>query len=588
MIAEASTPDIQPRSLLATFSIVMLALMCVVPFLSPHHYPPIATFYNEWLAALLGLAAAIFLLRKPATEFVFPVIALLPLGLIMVLGIQIAAGKALYWQNHYLIMLYLGLTVLMMILGANLRRHAGLTQIVPTLAWAVIAGGVISMLIILLAKIGLAEKAPWSFFIRDHAASHVGQINHLANYLALGLASILYLFLNGHLKRLTMTALALVFVLGLAHTGQRMAVLYIFLLAIMGWGLAMYCNDKTVTSKAKQLFWLLPMFIVAELTIPLMSFLDVSSTPMDRVVATMGRESVRLTYIQQAWQLFLQSPLLGAGWGEFGWNNFIVTEHYPAQRGLTHHAHNLILHLLAEMGLVGAVICCMGVVLWLLKQFKVTMTLEKWWIVMLLAVIGTHSMLEYPLWFAYFLLLSALLFGLGDERVIVKEVRLMPLISVMVLVFGGWNLVSIQQHYSKIESTLTTFRESPDATADTSAALTGLYEMRPQTVLTPYVDNLLIRLLPNLPELREDKLIINEKVTRFWPGMAETYTHATLLALNYRPQEAVEMMKKAIKQFPQFQERFRPVLLQQIYRGDQELRPLLLMLEPQASNDKKL
>lgn len=588
MIAEASTPDIQPRSLLATYSIVMLALMCVVPFLSPHHYPPIATFYNEWLAALLGLAAAIFLLRKPATEFVFPVIVLLPLGLIMVLGIQIAAGKALYWQNHYLIMLYLGLTVLMMILGANLRRHVGLTEIVPTLAWTLITGGAISMLIILLAKIGLAEKAPWSFFIRDHAASHVGQINHLANYLALGLASILYLFLNGHLKRLTTTALALVFVLGLAYTGQRMAVLYIFLLAIMGWGLAICCNDKTVTSKAKQLFWLVPMFIVAELAVPLMSFLDVSSTPMDRVVATMERESVRLTYIQQAWQLFLQSPLLGAGWGEFGWNNFIVTEDYPEQRGLTNHAHNLILHLLAEMGLVGAVICCMSIVLWLLKQFKVTMTLEKWWIVMLLAVIGTHSMLEYPLWFAYFLLLSALLFGLGDERVIVKEVRLMPLISVMVLVCGGWNLVSIQQHYSKIESTLTTFRESPDATADTSAALTGLYEMRPQTVLTPYVDNLLIRLLPNLPELREDKLIINEKVTRFWPGMAETYTHATLLALNYRPQEAVEMMKKAIKQFPQFQERFRPVLLQQIYRGDEELRPLLLMLEPQASDDKKL
>jgi hypothetical protein len=48
------------------------------------------------------------------------------------------------------------------------------------------------------------------------------------------------------------------------------------------------------------------------------------------------------------------------------------------------------------------------------------------------------------------------------------------------------------------------------------------------------------------------------------------------------------MMKKAIKQFPQFQQRFRPALLQQIHNGDQELVPLLLMLEPQNSAGKKL
>jgi hypothetical protein len=586
MTAEVNTPNTQPRSLLATFSIAMLALMCLVPFLSPHHYPPIATFYNEWLAALLGLAATVFLLRKPSAEFVFPKIALLPLGLIVLLGIQIAAGKALYWQNHYLIMLYLGMAALMMILGANLRQRVGLTQIVPALAWAVIVGGAISMLIIILAKMGLAEKEPWSFFIRDYSASHLGQINHLANYLALGLASILYLFLSGHLKCKSAAALALVFVLGLAYTGQRMAVLYVFVLAIMGWGLAVCCRDQTVKSRGKHLLWLIPMFITAELAMPLMSFLDVSSTPLDRVAANMERESVRLTYIQQAWQLFLQYPVLGAGWGEFGWNNFSVTDNYPNQTGLTSHAHNIVFQFMAELGVLGTGLLLTGVILWLVRQRQGEFTPERWWVLALLSVLGIHSLLEYPLWYAYFLLVAAVVLGLGEQSLFRRRLQLTPILFTGVLVFGAWSMGNLLQHYAKLEDTLVAFKSRQVEEAQVNNILDDLNTMRKSSPLTPFVDNVIIRILPNHPQLLADKLVINQKVVHFWPGKTETFTHASLLIMNHEKEAGIEMMRMAVKQFPDYPKRYLPLVVGDMMKGRTALVPLVFMLQEAAGEQQ--
>jgi len=578
-MAAANASDIKPRSFVTNFSIVMLALMCFVPFMSPHHYPPIATFYNEWLAALFGLAAAVVLLRKPGTTFVFPLIALIPLGLIALLGIQIAAGKALYWQNHYLIMLYMGLSALVMVLGANLRQSIPLAKVIPTLAGAIIAGGLISLSIIVLAKLGLSEQEPWSFFIRDYSASHIGQINHLANYLALGLASVIYLYLSQRLKFSGSGLLAVIFVFGLVYTGQRMAVLYIMVLSLIGFWLATRCHQQAVKIRAKQLFWLIPLFVVAELTLPLMAFMGVVSTPTDRIAATMSGDSVRLTYLQQAWQLFLQNPWLGAGWSEFGWHNFNVTEQYPNQTGLTSHAHNIVFQFLAELGVIGTGLLLTLTAWWLIQQRHGEMTPERWWILALLAVLGIHSLLEYPLWYTYFLLIAALVLGMGEQCVLRKRLQLAPLLVASVLIFGGWSLANLLLHYHKLETTLMAFKTNQVSDSEINDILSELSVMRATSPLTPFVDNVIIRILPNHPELLADKLSINQNVVHFWPGKAETFTHASLLVMNNQKEAGIDMMRMAIKQFPDYPKRYLPLLTNEMIKGQTAVIPLVFMLQ---------
>ncbi len=582
MTAPAISIESTQRSILANFSIVALGLMCLVPFLSPHHFPPIATFYNEWLAGLLGLVAAIFLLRKPPSEFIFPVIAILPLGLMVLLAIQILMGKALYWQNHYLIMLYLGLAALMMVLGANLRERVSLSRVVPTLAWAVITGGIISMAIILITKIGLVQNEPWSFFIRDYSASHIGQINHLANYLALGLASVLYLFISYRLRLPMASILALLFVIGLAYTGQRMSLLYIAVLSILGWWLATRCTQIEFRARAKYLLWLIPAFILAEMCMPLLTFLDVSSTPMDRVAANLDKESTRLTYLEQAWLLFLQNPILGAGWGEFGWHNFNITDQYSAQTGLTGNAHNIVFQLLAELGILGAGLLVSAIVWWLVQQRHGEFTPERWWVLALLSVLGIHSLLEYPLWYAYFLVTAALLLGLGEQALIKKQLKLTPLLFAGVLIFGAWSMGNLLQHYHKLEQTLMAFKTNQVTESQINSILDELSVMRKSSPLTPFVDNVIIRILPNHPQLLEDKLAINQKVVHFWPGKSETYTHASLLVMNNQKEAGVEMMRMAIKQYPDYPKRYLPLVMSDMIKGRTALVPLVFMLQEAA------
>jgi hypothetical protein len=353
----------------------------------------------------------------------------------------------------------------------------------------------------------------------------------------------------------------------------------------MGWGLAICCSDPMVKSRGKQLLWLIPMFIVAELTMPLMSFLEVSSTPMDRVAANMDRESVRLTYIQQAWQLFLQNPVLGAGWGEFGWHNFNVTDQYPGQTGLTNHAHNILFQFMAELGTFGVALLLMGVMWWLISQSRGEFTPERWWILALLSVLGIHSLLEFPLWYSYFLVIAALLLGMGDQSQFRKHLQLAPIMFAGVLIFGAWSMGNLLQHYSKLEETLVAFKTQQVEEAQINDILDELNTMRKSSPLTPYVDNVIIRILPNHPQLLADKLAINQTVVHFWPGKSETFTHASLLVMNHEKEAGIEMMRMAIKQFPDYPQRYLPMVMRDMMKGRTALVPLVFML--QAASEKQ-
>jgi hypothetical protein len=101
--------------------------------------------------------------------------------------------------------------------------------------------------------------------------------------------------------------------------------------------------------------------------------------------------------------LIAQKPGLGWGWGELDYAHFITL--YPGDRfcGVLDNAHNLPLHLAVELGLPFATVAC-ALGLWLVLRAtpwrEVDPTRQMAWAV--LAVIGLHSLLEYPLWYSPF------------------------------------------------------------------------------------------------------------------------------------------------------------------------------------------
>ena len=101
--------------------------------------------------------------------------------------------------------------------------------------------------------------------------------------------------------------------------------------------------------------------------------------------------------------LIAQKPWLGWGWGELDFAHYSTL--FPGERFcvLLDNAHNLPLHLAVELGVPAAVLACSAVLAWIwrARPWRETDPVRQlaWGI---LALVGLHSMLEFPLWYGPF------------------------------------------------------------------------------------------------------------------------------------------------------------------------------------------
>jgi len=569
----------QSISLLGVFSLACLALMIAVPFLVTYHMPPIASFYKEWLAALFGVLASLFLVGRNQDKFQFPIVAFIPLLLMVLLVTQVAILKPDYWQNQFIAVLYLGLSALVMLLATNMRHVLSLSKVVPTLAWAFVVSTVIILLLMVVSKF-IDAQSELAFWILNGRAGNIGQTNHFSNFVALGLGSLLYLRLTGRIGNLLTIIVSAIILIGLVQAGQRMAILYVGILSVGGWILARQISkNEDISIRASSLLWLIPGFILAQLIVPFLSFLDPATVPVKKLAETMAKEPTRLMLLEQGWEVFKAHPWIGIGWGELAWYNFTVTEEYPGLKGLWSHVHNIFMQLLSETGALGALIFTAGMLYWFREQIRVQLTMERWWVLALLSILGIHSLLEFPLWYTHFLAFASLLLGLSAERNIQFRFRLAPIGFFAVFVFACWSLGNLLTDYQRLEHSINTLRSEGLTESKIEENLVLFNELRTETVFTPYADNFFVRVLPNTKPFYADKLMLSQLVVENWPGKTETYMHAYLLAMNDKPVAAQKMMRKAIKQYPEYRETFHQFVLKRVARGDNLLLPILIIIQ---------
>ncbi|WP_425311287.1 Wzy polymerase domain-containing protein [Kingella potus] len=144
-------------------------------------------------------------------------------------------------------------------------------------------------------------------------------------------------------------------------------------------------------------------------------------TALQRVGGSSFAMSARDLEWRNAWRVFRSAPLFGHGWDSFSLQGFLAAE-FPqgySPNGISvlfTHSHNIVLQLLAEMGLVGTLLVFGGAV-WVVKPFfRRPATAACLFPLMLMAVSLCHSMLEYPLWYIYFLVPFALMAGAAPSE----------------------------------------------------------------------------------------------------------------------------------------------------------------------------
>ena len=176
-------------------SLWLVGLMFVVPFLSYHHGLPIPSFYTEWIAATLGLAAlTLFLRNRHWQDMELPIIALVPLGLIMVLLIQLPTDRIVFPERNILGASYLLWAAVLMLLSRVLTRELGLPEVVETLAWFLLCGGIMNAGIAIFQQFAVDSFLDPVILKRVRIPfANLGQANHFSDYIALALGSLMSL-----------------------------------------------------------------------------------------------------------------------------------------------------------------------------------------------------------------------------------------------------------------------------------------------------------------------------------------------------------------------------------------------------------
>jgi O-antigen ligase len=575
----AGTPRFTP----AHFSLAAIGLAWTLPFLQPYHGFPLTSFYSEWAAVTLGLLALTALARREFWRAApLPVLVLPLLAFIVVLAVQSALGRIAYGGQALGAALYVAWAALLVMLGCDLRRRIGLEGIVTVLAWFLALGGVLGALFALLQHYQISDL-PHTLIAPKRGAlvyGNVAQHNHFASYSTLALASLAYLYAAKRLHWAGAAAAAapLAYVIGLS--GSRSALLFLaFLLALAllyawrrgaGGGRLAACMALFIAGFAVTQ-WLAMQ--------PWLESSGGTETVTDRLMGGEGSSgassiSYRLQIAREAWGMFLQAPFLGVGWGQFPWHDF----GYRALHGNSinswpfNHAHNIGLHLLAETGLAGTLSIAAAALVWLGGLRRVTVDLPHWWLFALVGVIAVHSLLEHPLWYAYFLGMCAVVVGLlsGGNRTLRLE-RAGPPLAALLLAVAALYAFSLLHNYRDFERLFAPGAARPGS--GEFAAVTS--RAHRELLLAPYAE-LAIATAMNLDRERlAEKRELNTRVMRFAPTAGVVYRQAIWLALDGERESAERMLESASRVYPGDLANAIRIMNEASVRHPAELAPLI-------------
>ena len=540
----------------ARIALLCTALLCAIPFLQPYHRNPLTAFYSEWIAVALGLGVATVLLSRRAwAPAEMPWAALSPLALALLLVVHGLLGWSPYLGSALTAALVLIWAALLVVAVRALVRLSSLHTVLQIIAASIAVGALLSALVGCLQHAQLATLVD-SLVARTTGAAIFGnlaQANHFASYTAMGLLALAYLYLRSRigLVVLVLSSAPMLFVLGLS--GSRAAVLYL----LAAFALAAWFRWRTHDEAMRRLFLVCACYFFGYCLMQIgvgagLFRVDArySVTAVERISTGGASLSDRIALWQSAWGIFLGQPLTGSGWGTFALHNFERAIDVCPVGGyqLYHNAHNLLLHLLAETGLAGLV--CAGLPLLAAIRFTYApgdKSPEYWLIVASGAVLFLHSLLEYPLWYAYFLGLAALLLGVAPLRV--HELRLSRYwqwIVLAMLCIGAVNLAALWLDYRRFESL---FLVRPHAVHPHKIPEV-MMRTHQNLLLRPYAE-VAMALPMTLDEAGlERQLFMNGRALRFVPEASLVYRQVLLLALADRLPEAQQLLVQARHAYP--------------------------------------
>lgn len=529
-----------------------MASLLILSWLVPLHFLPWVSWHSEVLAFstvfLLAWRDLLDVLKKDCSGLIsFPVTALPLFALGFIVGIQGATGVVTFWGDVFTLGFYLALCVMCLALGFAFSRRARASgpdacdggnenPALTLLAFTLTLGAFASAVVAFAQVFELWEHTGWINRMPQlrRPGGNLGQPNHLATLLLMGMVSLLFLYESRKLKALSSALIFGVLCTALAATESRTGVLSFLLLS--GWW---FVKNKRVGFRLSScvvalasigflgFFWVWP---------PLFTFILQSSGVVAEVNTDAG---LRLVVWPQLLEVVGRRPWWGWGLGEVAEAHNAVAHAYTVSSPFS-YSHNILLDLALGMGVPLTALLVLVTGIWLWRRVRATNHLLPWYCLAIALPVAVHSILEFPFAYAYFLVpvmfaLGALEGLAGSKPALSIGLRPAAVLLLGLSVVAVWSVVE----YAVIEEDFRVARFEALRMGQTPTDY-----QRPDVVLWTQLGALLddARISPK-PGMTFDELALVKKVALRYPWTATQNRYALSLALNGNPEEAVRQLR---------------------------------------------
>jgi O-antigen ligase len=527
------------------------ASLMYLSWLQPLHFLPWVSWHSEvpaFLAVLLLVAVVIQRHWKhPLHPIRFPLAGLAVALMMVVVVCQTLTGLIPFLGDSLILLFYLSLCFMSIAVGfdaadwANPRiRFFSAWSALQYLAGCLLAIAVCSVLIGIVQSFDVWPSAGW--IVRLHTlrrpGANFGQPNHLATFILMGLASLVYLFESVKLSKSFALSMLTLLVFGLALTESRSGILSLVLLTV--WWFARRRSAGFITPPAVVIATGTGLFAFLFIWPPLFTYIQEggwSAAIVSSQINVAG--GTRLVIWPQLIAAVLRHPWLGWGLREVSTAHNAVLDSYIQGEPFT-YAHNIILDLAVGMGLPLTFIAVGAALVWIGHRLQKSVTLIPWYCIALILPMTVHSMLEFPFAYAYFLAPVMFAVGFLERTVYPERIIKIPLRAAL----SGWIVIGLLMawsmiEYIKIEEDFRIARFEALRVGNTPADY-----HRPKVYLLTQLDALLegSRVVPSR-NMSPERLELSRKVAMHFPWTAVQNRYALCLALNGQKTEAIRQLK---------------------------------------------
>jgi O-antigen ligase len=375
------------------------AACMLLPWLNPYAGGP-SSSVNPWLFSAVCMAV-VYGIGQPARPNAAVLLGLAGISAWAILSTGVAPDTVALAAACLLIFMTAGIAA-----GRSPR-----SQLVRAIALAWLLAAAASTAIALCQYFGAAERlGPWvNASAAGEAFANLRQRNQFASLTVIGMASLFWLSPRGLGRWPAVAAMAWLAV-GNAATTSRTGLLQMLLLGLLA------CAWPA-PRRERAMLWVagLLAYALAALTLPwlLEMATGIAGNRLWDRVAGVDACSSRTVLWSNVLHLIGDKPWLGWGWGNLDYAHYMTLYDGPRFCDILDNAHNLPLHLAVELGIPVALLVCGGL-LWAVARARpwaeADPVRQMAWAV--LAVVGIHSLLEYPLWYGPFQIAFGLCLGL--------------------------------------------------------------------------------------------------------------------------------------------------------------------------------